>query len=360
MGGKSGEHEVSVISAASVIKALDRKKYEVIPIGITKTGKWISGTQTIKILKSQNSHKLLEKILLPDPNQKSLVAIKNNHFSYQKPLDVIIPILHGTYGEDGKIQGLLELADIPYVGAGVLGSAMGMDKIVMKQLFQQAGLLTPQFIYFTSNQWPKKKLAIVREVGKKLKYPLFVKPANLGSSVGINKAKNKNELIENINEACQFDRRIIIEQAVANIREIECAVLGNDEPLASVPGEVVPGDEFYSYKDKYIDNKSQLIIPANLNKKLTGQIQQASIKVFKLLDLAGMARVDFFLENNKKLFINEVNTIPGFTSISMYPKLWEASGLPYAKLLDTLIKLALERHRQKQRLKTSYSLKPKV
>lgn len=361
MGGKSGEHEVSIISAASVIKALDRNRYNVIPIGITKTGKWISGPQTIKILKTESKGKILDKILLPDPNQRSLIAIKDSQISREKPLDVIIPILHGTYGEDGKVQGLFELADIPYVGAGVLGSAVGMDKIIMKKLFKQSDLDTPEFAYFQKNDWLKYRSKIIKQIESKLKYPVFVKPANLGSSVGITKAKNRDQLITSIKEAIKYDRRVIIEQAIKKVREIECAVLGNDNPKASIPGEVIPNLEFYSYEAKYIDENGAILkIPATLNKKMVKDIQEMSIKAFKILDLAGMARIDFLIANNKKIYISEVNTIPGFTSISMYPKLWEASGIPYSKLLDILIKLAIERHQEKQELKTSYNLKPKV
>ncbi len=323
MGGMSGEYEVSLVSGKSVINSLDKNKYDAVPITITKDGKW-----------SNN-------IISADPNQQSF--------------DVILPILHGTYGEDGKIQGLLEMANLPYVGAGVIGSAAAMDKIVAKQLFETAGLNNVNFEHFLSKDWQKNQSEIIDQIESSLNYPIFVKPANLGSSVGINKVNNKKELVESINEAVKYDRRIIIEESIENCNEIECAVLGNDEPKASVLGEIIPDDDFYSYNDKYIDNKTKLVIPAELSAKIIKNVQEMSIKAFKALDLCGMARVDFLI-NKDKIFINEVNTIPGFTKISMYPKLWEASGLPYEKLLDELINLAVERHQEKNRLKTTFEL----
>jgi D-alanine-D-alanine ligase len=360
MGGRSGEHEVSLNSANSVIKALDKNKYEVISIGITKSGKWITGPNVFKILSEKAKGQITEQILLPEPKNQSLVANNKENFDQKTPLDVIFPVLHGTYGEDGKIQGLFELANIPYVGSGVLGSAVGMDKIVMKQLFNQAKLETVKYYYFTKDDWQKNPTKVLKKIDQLLKYPVFVKPANLGSSVGINKVKSRKTLKWAINQACLYDRRIIVEQAVKNCREIECSVLGNDKPGASIPGELVPGDEFYNFEDKYINNTYKHVIPAPFPQKLLKKIQQMSIKVFKLLDLAGLARVDFFIENNKKVIINEVNTMPGFTSISMYPKLWQASGIPYAKLLDILIKLAFERCREKNQLTTEFNKKLKV
>ena len=355
LGGMSGEHEVSVISGASVIKALDKNKYKVIPIGISKNGKWISGIETVNYLKSKTHHQLQEKILLPDPGKKGLMTVKKAKITPNKPLDVVIPVLHGTYGEDGKIQGLLEMVNIAYVGAGVLGSAVGMDKIIMKDLFRQAGLKTVEYDYFLRKDWQKNSSKAIKQIESKLKYPVFIKPANLGSSVGINKAKNRLELREAIKDAVKYDRRIIVEEAVKNCREIECAVLGNDKPKASVLGEVLPSHEFYSYEAKYTDeNGAKLEIPARLNSKIVREVQRIAVSAFKALDLAGMARVDFFLGKNQTIFINEVNTIPGFTEISMYPKLWQASGLSNKKLLDELIKLAMERHREKNKLKTSY------
>ena len=322
MGGASGEHEVSLVSARSVMESLDKNKYEVIPVKISKNGLWPKNL-----------------LILPEPARQKF--------------DVVMPVMHGTYGEDGKIQGLLETANLAYVGCGVLGSAAAMDKIIAKQLFSQVGLKNTAYQYFTKKQWQKDKAKILISL-RKLGYPVFVKPANLGSSVGISKAKNKNKLITAVNLAASYDRRIIVERAVKNAKEIECAVLGNDDPRASIPGRVIPADEFYSYKDKYIDDKTGFEIPAKLPKKVIRQIQQMAILAFKALDLSGLARVDFLLDKNNNIYLNEVNTMPGFTKISMYPKLWAKSGLPYERLLDKLIELALERHRQKNSLKTSY------
>ena len=328
MGGMSGEHEVSLISAKAVIESLNKKLYKVEPIKISKAGKWSND------------------LISADPNQKSF--------------DVVLPILHGTYGEDGKIQGLLEMANIPYAGAGVIGSAVAMDKIIAKQLFGSVGINNVKFEYFIAKDWSADKPKIIKQIEANLSYPLFVKPANMGSSVGISKVKSKKQLAAAINQAAGFDRRIIVEESVENCREVECAVLGNNNPKASVPGEVIPEDEFYTFSDKYINGKTRFKIPANLPKKLNKSIQELSIKAFKVLDLAGLARVDFLVDPGGKIYINEVNTIPGFTSISMYPKLWDESGLSYGKLLDELIRLAIERHQEKSQLKTTFNLKPKV
>ena len=356
MGGMSGEHEVSVVSASSVINALNKDKYEVIPIGITKNGQWISGPDTVTMLKNgMTDHILSQKILLPDPNQKSLLSITDDGLAKNEPLDVVIPLIHGTYGEDGKLQGLLEMANIPYVGCGVLGSAVGMDKIIMKNLFKQAGLLTPNFTHFTKNEWLADQKKIIGFVESALKYPIFIKPANLGSSVGISKVKSRSRFFDAVNEAAKYDRRIIVEQSIENCREIECAVLGNNEPKASIAGEILPHHEFYSYKAKYVDaNGAGLEIPAKLSEEQLKEIQQQAIIAFKALDLSGMSRVDFFIDGGNKILISEVNTVPGFTKISMYPKLWAASGLPYDKLIDKLIDLALEKHCEKNSLKTSF------
>jgi len=356
MGGMSGEHEVSVVSAASVINALNKNKYEVIPIGITKTGKWISGLETVQILKNNMSvDNLANRIILPDPNQTSLVSIEGNQLSLSQPLDVVIPLIHGTYGEDGKLQGLLELANIPYVGCGVLGSAVGMDKIVMKNLFKSVGLKTPAFLNCLKNEWGNNQSAILNQINKVLSYPLFVKPANLGSSVGISKVKTKAELKEAIVKAFQYDRRVIVEESIEQAREIECAILGNYDPQASVLGEIIPHHEFYSYEAKYVDEQGAgLEIPAKLDDEQVKLVQEMAIQAFKALDLAGMSRADFLINPEGDIYINEVNTVPGFTKISMYPKLWEATGLPYDQLIDKLIELAIERHQEKSRLKTSF------
>lgn len=364
-GGRSGEHEVSIVSAQSVMKALDKKKYEVIPIGITKQGRWIAGPKAVQFLKQGIKKLPFKSILTADPTdhsitqvkEKGLVPVSRKTASVQE-IDVIFPVLHGPYGEDGTIQGMLELANIAYVGAGVLGSAVAMDKVIQKQLCQQAGLPNVRYGWFLSKDWQKDKKKILNRLERNLKYPMFTKPANLGSSLGIGKCHDRQELISGINDAVQYDRKIIVEQGVKNIYEIEVSVLGNDKPKASVPGEIIASNEFYDYDAKYVDGKSQAVIPAKLPARVVKQVQQIAVAAFKALDLAGMARVDFFVTRpGQRVYLNEVNTIPGFTSISMYPKLWQASGLPYEKLLDKLIQLAIERNQEKNQLSTEY--KPK-
>jgi len=362
-GGRSGEHEVSLVSAESVMKALDKSKYDVTPIGITKEGKWLTSSDPLKELKAERYKELnTQNIISPDSTKKSLVPIKSKHLTTHKvtnkKLDVIIPMLHGPYGEDGTIQGLLELANIPYVGANLLSSAVNMDKVIQKQLFQQADLPVVDFIYFLSREFKRGKKSIALKV-KKLGFPVFVKPANLGSSVGISKVRSQKELYAAINYAIQYDRKIIIEKAIINPREIEVSVLGNDTPKASLPGEIVASNEFYDYDAKYVDGSSKAIIPARLPKETTEQIKKIAVNAFKVTDCSGMARVDFLIARRKKIYLSEINTIPGFTSISMYPKLWQASGLSYSKLLDELIKLALEKHKEKSKLLTSYQPKRK-
>jgi D-alanine-D-alanine ligase len=318
-GGRSGEHEVSLRSAESILKAIDREKYDVVPITITHEGRWEPF------------------IISPDPSADRVV-------------DVVFPIVHGTYGEDGTIQGLFELANLAYVGAGVMGSAVGMDKDVMKRLFRDANL--PVVDYWTVD---KRNLdSFLQAEINKLPYPVFVKPANLGSSVGITKAHCAEELPAALQTAAEYDRKIVIERGV-DAREIELSVLGNDEPIASVPGEIIPSREFYDYNAKYVDNNSGLLIPAPLNNGHVKKAQQLAIEAFKTLECSGMARVDLFLERpTGKFYVNEINTLPGFTSISMYPKLWEASGISYPQLIDRLITLAIERHAEKNKLKTKY------
>ncbi len=357
-GGRSVEHEVSLVSATSVIDALDKNKYEVIPIGIAPTGKWLSSADTLRLLKAKQSvESEPEKILIPDPRRQSLVAFDNVTNEIKK-LDVIIPLIHGTYGEDGSLQGLLELADIPYVGAGVLGSAVGMDKIIQKEILRQAKVPVTPSVWFLFGAFKLQQKKIVREIETKLKYPLFVKPANSGSSVGISKAHDRKELTAFIELASQFDRKILVEQAVKEAREIECAVIGNDEPQASALGEIIPSNEFYDYDAKYVDGKTAESIPAKLPKTVAKKIQQYALDAFRVLDCAGMARVDFLIvRRTNRIFLNEINTIPGFTSISMYPKLWQASGISYPELLDKLIQLALERYAEKKKLKTTYQPK---
>jgi D-alanine-D-alanine ligase len=356
-GGKSGEHEVSLRSAASILKALDRKKYEVIPVGITKEGQWRSDPKFLEaafpeILQSGSP------VLLPaEPTENHLIQIhsKDKKISNKARIDVVFPALHGTFGEDGTIQGLLDMANIPYVGAGVLGSAVGMDKDVMKRLLQQAGLPIVPFVVLLDYQWRREQTRIIQEIESRCGYPCFVKPANLGSSVGISKVRNRRELNRSIELAAEYDRKIIVEQGV-EAREIECSVLGNDEPQASLPGEIIPSHEFYDYAAKYLDESSRLLIPAPLEGSQTKTIQELAVKTFLATECSGMARVDFFLERRTgKILVNEINTIPGFTSISMYPKLWEASGISYPELIDRLIQLAIERHSARQSKKTSYS-----
>ena len=359
-GGRSAEHEVSLVSATSVINALDKEKYDVVPIGISPEGRWLSSAEALRLLKEKtNITNLPEHVFVPDPHHKALMAINAEvSSSSSKPVDVIFPLIHGTFGEDGTIQGLFELADIPYVGAGVLGSAVGMDKVIQKQLLKQAKIpVTPDhsFLFEQYRSNPKSHIAAIE---KNLRYPLFVKPPNLGSSVGISKAHNRKELADAIELAGQYDRKILVEQGVKNAREIECSVLGNDQPTASIPGEIIPSNEFYDYDAKYVDGKSKAEIPAKLPKPIIKKIQSYAIAAFSALDCAGMARVDFLVaRSTNRIFLNEINTLPGFTSISMYPKLWQASGLPYAQLLDKLIELAIQRHSAKSRLKTTYQPK---
>jgi D-alanine-D-alanine ligase len=385
-GGRSGEHEVSLLSAASVLNAIDKGKYEVVPIGITKDGRWLTAEHAENLLQGKlvlESRQLRagdpdttqpaavlargEAVVVPpEPvhRQSGLIPFQTEAALTRRAsdrainVDVIFPVLHGTFGEDGTIQGLFELADIAYVGAGVLGSAAGMDKDVMKSLFIAAGIPIVKHVTILRGAWEKGPKKIHKLVESKLKYPLFVKPANLGSSVGISKAHNRKELGPAIDEAAKFDRKIVIEQGVGGkknkAREIECSVLGNDEPSASIPGEIVPIKEFYDYNAKYLDEGSELIIPAKLTKAETNKVQELAIRSFKAVDCSGLARVDFLMDPaSRKIYLNEINTMPGFTAISMYPKLWAASGLDYADLIDRLIQLGLERHTDKK--KNQYS-----
>ncbi|MFH1938721.1 MAG: D-alanine--D-alanine ligase [bacterium] len=358
-GGRSGEHEVSFCSASSIIKAIDKDKYTVVPIGITKEGRWISPQDSELALQSGRIEGKNTVILLNDSFSKSLVCIDNNQrldkSSALEKLDVIFPVLHGPYGEDGTVQGLLELANIPYVGAGVAASAISMDKDLMKTIFQQKGLPILRWLTIKRKDWHKDKEEILSLIQKSFEYPLFVKPTNLGSSVGITKVHKKEELKEAIDLASSYDRKILIEEGLEEVREIECSVLGNDEPQTSVVGEVKPAGEFYDYDSKYIDEKTQLIVPADLPDGVSQEVQEIALKAFKAVDAAGMARVDFFVSKKEnKIYLSEINTIPGFTSASMYPRLWEASGVSYPDLIDQLIQLALERYRDKNQNKISY------
>lgn len=350
-GGRSSEHEVSLTSALSILKHIDQDKYDVLPIKISKEGRW----QALTDVKALDSYQALEStegslVLVGDSQTKGLVKLEKNVPNAstedwsREPVDVVFPILHGTFGEDGRVQGLLDLASIPCVGAGVLASALGMDKILMKQLFLQDDLPTADFLYFLRKDWKKSSEMILKGVRKEIGFPCFVKPANTGSSVGVSKAHDDKELIEAIDQACVYDRKVLIEKGI-DARELECAVLGNDDPKASVVGEIVPCHEFYDYEAKYLLDGSQILIPADISDSVSQHIQNMSVAAFKVLDCAGMARVDFLLEKKTdRIFINEINTIPGFTPISMYPKLWEASGVSYPELIDRLIRLALDRH----------------
>jgi D-alanine-D-alanine ligase len=341
-GGRSGEHEVSLRSAESVLQALDPQKYDVVPIAITHEGRWLSSGNPMKLLAPR------------DTIQKELTDGKPAAISAEVrtagAFDVVFPVLHGTYGEDGTIQGLLELADIPYVGAGVLGSAVGMDKDVMKRLLRDAGLPIGEYWALLTSGIE----SFVRDRSGNLPYPVFVKPANLGSSVGITKVHNAGELPAALAAAAQFDRKIVVERGI-EAREIEVAVLGNDNPDVSVPGEVVPAREFYDYQAKYVSDDSKILIPAPLTEAQAKEARELGRKVFQVLECSGLGRVDLFLEKSTgKYYVNEINTLPGFTSISQYPKLWAASGLPYSKLLDRLVELAFERHAEKKKLRTKY------
>ena len=401
-GGRSGEHEVSLLSAASVLNAIDRSKYEVIPVGITKQGQWVTAAHAERLLAGEKAEAGAEKhlragdpeatpgaavlrkgesVIVPPVPQSArqsgsqpgsehtatLVPFERDARSLTQTspeavlnLDVVFPVLHGTFGEDGTIQGLFELAGIAYVGSGVLGSSAGMDKDAMKRLFASVKLPMTKHVTFLRGEWEKSPRKVVARIEAALRYPLFVKPANLGSSVGISKAHERRELGPAIDLAAQFDRKIVVEQGVGGARgkprELEVAVLGNDNPEASVVGEVVPGKEFYDYEAKYLSEGSDLIVPAKLTKEQTKQVREMAVSAFQVCDCSGLARVDFLMEPGKsgRIYVNEINTLPGFTSISMYPRLWAASGVPYPKLIDRLLQLALERRADKDR--NRYSL----
>jgi len=381
-GGRSGEHEVSLLSAASILKAIDRRKFDVVPIGITKEGHWLAAGDAQNLLEGDKSavarrlragdpeatpgakllHQGIPTLFPPEPADESvpqLADFESSRCLDGKSLDVVFPVLHGTFGEDGTIQGLFELAGIAYVGSGVLGSSAGMDKDVMKRLFAQAGLPIVKHVTLLRSDWEKSPRKAIAAVETALRYPVFVKPANLGSSVGISKAHNRKELGPALDLAAQYDRKLIVEQGVGGksgkARELEVGVLGNDAPTASVVGEIIPGKEFYDYEAKYLSEGSVPVIPAKLTRAETKQIRDMAVAAFRACDLAGLARVDFLMEpdGKRRIFLNEVNTLPGFTQISMYPKLWEAAGIPYRDLITRLIELALERQAEKNR--TTYS-----
>ena len=377
-GGRSGEHEVSIMSARSVMSALDPEKYEIIPVGITREGAWITGEDPMHALEQEAFESTQHAAIFADPSQKGLWAgvgekgkdekiadaplVENGAEAQQlaalSRVDVVFPVLHGTFGEDGTVQGLLELAGVPYVGGGVLNSALAMDKIAFKAVVQAHGLPIPAYVWSTRRRWEADPDALLDRVEAELGYPVFTKPANLGSSVGIRKCHNREELRQGLDEAARYDRRLLVEIAVPGAREIEVSVLGNEEPSASAPGEIIPSREFYSYEAKYLDmgaDASDLLIPAPLDEAQIKEIQEMAVQAYRVIDGAGMARVDFLLSDaTDEIYLNEINTIPGFTTISMYPKLWEASGIPYERLLDWLIDLALDRHAENARSERVY------
>lgn len=343
-GGQSAEHEVSLLTAQAVTQALDYNEYEIVPIFITRKGEWKIGASLAAPVKS------------PEELQFNVDAVEQPHdilnflqAQKEQPFDVIFPLLHGTYGEDGTVQGLLEVLNIPYVGCGVLASSAGMDKVVMKQLFEIAGLNQVPYVYFIRKEWKKQQQALVQEMEEKLTYPMFVKPANLGSSVGVSKATNTSQLVEAIDLAFKYDRKVIVETGVVG-REVEMAVLGNDEPRVSVPGEIKPLTDFYDYDSKYKDDNTQLLIPAPVTDVVNKKMTDMAIRAFKVLDGSGLVRADFFVTAEDEVLINEVNTLPGFTPVSMYPILWKNTGLAYSELLEELINLAVERFEEKQQL----------
>lgn len=373
-GGRSGEHEVSLRSAQSVIGALNKEKYDVVPIGITKSGQWITGEEPLATITAVENGRNgdfsgQEVILPPVPNRRTLIPITNRPPvpTHHRPisdgsgreattsgLDVIIPVLHGTYGEDGTVQGLLELAGIPYVGAGVVGSAVSMDKIIFKFVMEANQLPILPWEAVLSADFKQKPAAVLNRLENQLFYPMFVKPANLGSSVGVSKCANRIELEAGLADAARYDRRLVVEQG-AEIRELEVSVLGNEDPIASVVGEIRPKRDFYDYEAKYITDDSELLIPAPLEPDLAETVREMAVRVYQAVDCAGLGRVDMmFEEKSGRLYVNEINTLPGFTSISMYPKLWEASGLPYSELLDKLIDLAVARQTVKDELETEF------
>lgn len=358
-GGKSAEHEVSLQSAKSIVEAIDRRKYEVVLIGIDKTGQWYLNEASTFLLHADNPklialNKSDEHVTLVPAkvHERNLVSLGGSHSVGS--VDVVFPVLHGPYGEDGSMQGLLRVADVPFVGSDVLGAAVSMDKDVMKRLFKEAGIPTPRYVAVTQAACAKLSYD---ETVKALGSPLFVKPANLGSSVGVSKVDHKRQFEAAVRDALQYDNKIMIEQCIAG-REIECSVLGNEDPIASLPGEIRPSHAFYSYDAKYIDaHGAELIVPAELPPAVTARVQELALKAFQTLCCEGMARVDFFVTQDDEVYVNELNSIPGFTKISMYPKLWEASGIGYSELIERLIELALDRHRRLHKLKTDVDLR---
>ncbi|TLN26999.1 D-alanine--D-alanine ligase, partial [bacterium] len=340
-GGRSGEHEVSLMSARSVLRVLNPDRYEIYPIGITHTGMWLAGDGALDALEKGAIEHLTPVTLLPQPGTHMLFALDGQTLRPYAELDVIFPILHGTYGEDGTLQGLFELIGLPYVGSGVLASSVGMDKALFKEVMRASGIPVLDSITLTRRQVEKDVMAAIAACEKVSEYPLFTKPANLGSSVGITKVRNRSDLYEGLLEASRFDRRVLVERGLQKPREIEISVLGNDQPIVSIPGEIRPSDDFYTYAAKYLDDRSEAIIPAPLSESKIEEIRQLALAIYRAVDCAGMARIDFLLNpTTEEIFVSEINTIPGFTSISMYPKLWEASGISYPELVDRLVTLA--------------------
>jgi D-alanine-D-alanine ligase len=357
-GGRSGEHEVSLMSARSISKALNPDKYEVTQIGIYHDGSWYTGDNLVDRMAEGKIQGLTAVTLLADPARRGLYKILQTSTGEQlekiTDLDVIFPILHGTYGEDGTVQGLLELSETAYVGAGVLGSSLGMDKGVFRDVMRANGIPVVETLVVLRDEVEKGIESVIQKAEELAPYPLFIKPANLGSSVGITKCRNRSDLVEGLLEAARFDRRILIERGV-NAREIEVSVLGNDQPIASIPGEIRPAADFYSYEAKYFDENSELIIPASIPFEISDEVRRLAVKAYQAIDCAGLARVDFLLDKDTgEVILSELNSLPGFTQISMYPKLWEASGLPYPELVDKLIELALERRAERDRTEWRY------
>ena len=364
-GGRSGEHEVSVRSARSVIEAVEREKYEVVPIAITKEGRWLSPAESAALLPEATQSLLSESVcgarealtIVGDPSRKGLHRLESVDGKAAQRLDLVFPVMHGTYGEDGTIQGLLEMAGIPYVGCGVLASSCGMDKVTMKALFHQARLPICKYVWFLRSEWERGQSTILERVKREIGFPCFIKPANLGSSVGISRATDTESLKASINLAARFDRKLIVEEGL-DVREIECAVLGNEGPEASLPGEYLVHDErakFLDYTEKYSSTGHvEFVVPAPIPKRLSKRIQALAVRAFEAVDGAGFARVDFFLSRDtKRLFVNELNTIPGLTDVSGFPKMWTATGLPFPLLFERLVELAFERHKEKSRNLTS-------
>lgn len=361
-GGRSGEHEISLMSAQGVMRAIDKEKYEILPIGITKEGRWLASGDPLKALTSGELARSNPAALLAEPTQRGLMRLEEQEQEQGitavqvSQLDVVFPILHGPYGEDGTVQGLLELADIPYVGAGVVASAVGMDKALFKDVMLAHGLPIVRHVVIKRKAWEEHPEQTIDQVETEIGYDCFVKPANLGSSVGISRAHNRHELCTALDEAAKYDRKLLVEVAL-DAREIEVSVLGNDEPIASIPGEIVPCNEFYDYAAKYLDGESELLIPAPITPETGELVRRLAVEAYTAIDCAGMARADFLLERHTgKLYVNEVNTLPGFTPISMYAKLWGASGISYSELINRLIELALERHADKSRSATAYQI----